>query len=508
MLIGDIFRNAARAVPDRSAAVLGDTVLTYAQIDSCANRTARALARLGISRGDRVVVWSATSLDTVPVFAALAKLGAVFAPVNAGLSAAEAMDTVLPADPALIVCDLDRVERAAEVSATTGMPVAHIAGLAGGASADAGEDRGASGAVTASLAALAGKEDESDFVSPDVTEHDPQVVFFTSGSTGRPKGAILSHRVNFLRTHPGSQLEPRGAMVCPYPLFHMGAWTIALQQWQARDAVIFLESADAASICAAIERHRATRLNSIPAVWRRVLDHLASPEGRHRDMTSVRFADTGTSATPLDLLEAIRAAMPNAVVRVFYGSTEAGAVAMLEDADLARKPGSCGPPAPFQQVRLDERGELCTRGPLLFSGYFGNPEATADALADGWYHTGDLAELDSDGYITIVGRARDVIRTGGESVTPSEVESVLADHPAVADLAVIGIPDVQWGEVVCAVVVTRAGAPAPTVEQLRSHCTGRLASYKHPRRVEVVDAIPRTPATNQVQRRLLVERLA
>ena len=141
-------------------------------------------------------------------------------------------------------------------------------------------------------------------------------------------------------------------------------------------------------------------------------------------------------------------------------------------------------------------------------GYFEAPEATAAALHDGWYHTGDLGVRDEEGYLSIVGRARDVLRTGGETVAPGEVETVLAGHPAVAEVAVVGLPDVRWGEVVCAVVVPATGrGDELSVEVLRAHCEGRLAGFKQPRRVEIVDTLPRTPATGQIQRTLLVERL-
>jgi acyl-CoA synthetase (AMP-forming)/AMP-acid ligase II len=263
---------------------------------------------------------------------------------------------------------------------------------------------------------------------------------------------------------------------------------------------VIFTSSDAGAICEAVERHDAARINAIPGVWRRILDHLAGST-----LPTLAFADTGTSATPLDLLRAIRAAAPNAQLRVFYGSTEAGNVAQLDHVDIERKPGSCGVPAPLQQVRI-EGGELWARSPLLFDGYFDNPEATAEALVDGWFRTGDLADVDDDGYLSIVGRARDVIRTGGETVVPVEVEAALADHPAVADIAVVGVPDAQWGEVVCAVVVAH-GEP-PTLDQLVAHCDGRLARFKQPRRLAVVERIPRTPATNQVQRRLIVEELS
>src|SRR5205823_4763197 len=238
--------------------------------------------------------------------------------------------------------------------------------------------------------------------------------------------------------------------------------------------------------------------------------------------------DTGTSATPPELIASIRRALPGTVTRIMYGSTEAGPATTLADHDLARKPGSVGLPCAGVDLRLGDdngdaagpggrrmgaagpggrrMGEVCLRSDFLMSGYFEDEESTAAALVDGWYHTGDVGSLDDEGYLSIVGRLRDVIRTGGETVAPVEVEAVIAGHPAVAEVAVVGIPDPEWGEVVCAVVVPAMDATVD-LAGVRAHCEGRLARHKHPRRLELAARLPRTSATGQVQRALLVERI-
>jgi len=485
MVIGDIFTNAARAVPDRPAAVLGETRVTFGELARRGEHAANVLDDLGVRAGDRVVCRTRTTLDVLPAFVGLAHLGAVFVPLAPGLLPAEAARTATAARPGLLITDGTGDAEDTALARTLGVPRYRL---------DHPPDATPGGRGP----------------RPRPLESDPHVLFFTSGSTGRPKGVVLSHRVNVLRTHPGSQLEPRGAMVCPYPLFHMGAWTIALQQWQARDTLVLVERPDGPAIVDAVRRHAATRLNCVPAVWRRVLDHLAAESaasGTPATLDTLRFADSGTSATPPELLDAIAAAAPHAVPRVFYGSTEAGNVTSLDGDDVFRKPGSCGVPSPFQRVEIAEDGEVLVSGPLLFDGYFDDEAATAAALPDGVFHTGDLGALDDDGYLRITGRVGDLVRTGGEAVAPTEIEAVLAHAPGVREVAVVGLPDAAWGEVLCAVVVPHSPGEPPDLAALRAYCAGRLATHKHPRRVVYAEELPRTAATGQVLRRVLVARI-
>src|SRR6266511_6317429 len=247
LLVGNVLRHAARHAPDRFAATLGDEELTFAQLEAQSNRVARILAARGVGHGDRVAWWGDTSLAALPVFFALAKLGAVFAPVNARLGPDEAAEIVGYARPRLLVVDDAHAELVQEIDT----PMATHAHLA-----DA--------ATHASAAAVQ---------SPALGERDPHVIFFTSGSTGRSKGVVLSHRASCLRSFPPLGADSDGGTVCMFPLFHMAGWSLALGCWQSRRPIHFVPAADAETLLHTAERRRATRIYLIPAVWARVLDH-------------------------------------------------------------------------------------------------------------------------------------------------------------------------------------------------------------------------------------------
>jgi acyl-CoA synthetase (AMP-forming)/AMP-acid ligase II len=484
LLIGDVFRRNAAQVPDRPAAWMDGATWTHRELDAAGNRLAHVLRRRGIRHGDRVATWADTSLDVLPLFVALAKLGAVFAPLNARFGVGEAEAVARLARPRLLVVDAAHAADEARLRAAAEIAEGCVLGAGGEL------DPRAAG-------------DEADLGEPALRETDAHVLFFTSGSTGRPKGVVLSHRANYLRSFQGVFRDAPERSVCMFPLFHMAAFTLALCAWQTRGEIA-LSAPTADALLETVARRRATRLYGIPAIWARILE--VAP-GAY-DTSSLREVDTGTSAVPIALVRALKERFPGSVTRIYYGSTEVGSGATLPDEDVLRKPGSVGLPAPGAELRLTGDGEVCIRSAYLCDGYFDDPEATQAALREGWFHTGDLGAIDEDGYLFIVGRSKEIIRTGGESVVPREVEAVLEEHPAVAEVAVVGVPDPHWGEVVCAAVVPVEGAAPPTLQDLQRHCEGRLAGFKKPRRIERVKALPRTAATGQVQRALLVQQIA
>lgn len=460
LLVHDILRTTAARVPGRIAVSYRGTQLTYGEQLELVERLVGVLAGRSVGRGDRVAWWADTNLHAGTLYYALAHLGAIFVPLNPRFSDQECQAVLDIVEPSFVVCD------------------EHHPG-------------------DVELSELLAQTPPSVVDLEPVHEHDPDVIFFTSGTTGQPKGVVLSHRANRLRTQ--ATAESKGVVMTMFPQFHWGGWSFCHNAWYGGDEYALVDGGNTTAILETMDRRRVTSFYGIPAVWRRIFE--ADRSGY--DLAALREANTGTSATPVELLETIAKTFPGTSTWIGYGATEAGGLCRLGPEDLFRKPGSVGLPSAGMHVRIVD-GELWVRSPQAFSGYFRNPEATAAAVVDGWYRTGDLVERDEEGYVWVVGRVKDMIRTGGETVAPAEVDVVLQRHQAVVDAAVAGVPDVDWGEVVTAFVVLRPGDTLD-LEALRRHCGDSLAGYKHPRRLVVVDAIPRTGPTGQVQRRLLVE---
>ena len=493
LLVGRILQRATDISPHSMAASLDGETVSFSDVNRRANQVARVLRGIGLAKGDRIASWTDISLRSLDAFFAAARLGAAFAPLNPALPFDEAAEVVAYLRPRLLLSDLAHLHAAAELARRLDLQLI-VAGMT--ASVGPGLDLDAE-AAAASAGPLEG---------PDPTDDLAHVIFLTSGSTGRPKGVALSHYASWMRSVPTGGatrlVAPGGGGdLCMFPLFHMAGWNALLCSWSLLQPIHLVTRTDGDHLLAQVERWRPATLYCIPAVWRRILDSTTS-----HDLSSLRYALTGTSTVSEQLLLEIKDRLPGTETTISYGSTEMGVASSLGDFDLFRKPGSIGRPNPgFEATVID--GELCLRGETVMTGYFDLPDETAAVLQDGWYRSGDLAVMDDEGYLSITGRRREIIRSGGETVAPSEVERALQGLPGVREVAVVGLPDDSWGEIVCAVVVLHPGAAAPTVAAVRAYLAPRLAAFKHPRAVACVEHLPRTAATGQVQRTRLRQSL-
>jgi fatty-acyl-CoA synthase len=447
-------RERARVTPDRTAIVFGERLVTYRELDECSDARAAALAARGLERGDRLATLTGNSPEHVEVFFACAKLGLILLPLNRRLAPAELEYQLVDAGPALLL-----VEDGLEVPATE-VPVEPLAAAPPGAG---------------SPPAL-------------VEDGDPLLLIYTSGTTGRPKGALLTHANCFwtnLSLDLVLGLTGDDVVLQTLPQFHVGGWNVQpLLAWW-RGATVVLERAfEPERVLRLIAERRITAMMGVPSTYL----FLAQQPGFERaDLSSLRLAVVGGAPMPEALLETWRSR--GVAIVQGYGLTEAAPnVLGLAPEDAVRKAGWAGRPYPYVEARLGEGDELLVRGPNVFAGYWRNPEASAAAFVEGgWLRTGDAAEQDGEGFFRIRGRLKDMFISGGENVYPAEIAAVLHEHPAVADAAVIGVPDERWGETGVAFVVGSA-----TEGELLELCRGRLAGYKVPRSIVFVEALPRS----------------
>ncbi|MDO5675947.1 MAG: AMP-binding protein [Propionibacteriaceae bacterium] len=486
--------DSARSYPDRVAIDDRGVVTTYGGLERRVSRLSERLTRAGYRAGDRIATVTGTSTDHVVWFFACARLGIALVPLSWRSSPSELAQALTASDPMLVVVEDAYGTLAGEALALlpTPIPTARFDTY---------------GVPLRSHASPAG---------PRRGPHndDPLLIIFTSGSTGRPKAAVLTHSTCFWTNLSLSRVVPLtrdDVVLAVLPQHHAGGWNIQpLLAWSVGATVVLERTFDARRILQLIPSRGITAMMGVPTHYRRLSEEYTFEEA---DLSTLRTAVVGGAPASAALLRTWH----ERDVRLTqgYGLTEAGPnVLCLPPEDALDRVGSAGRPYPHVEVTLADpitgerlagpgTGELLVRGPGLFAGYLADPVATDDALRDGWLHTGDLASRDAAGYYSILGRTDDVYISGGENIAPVEVEEALLTHPAVAQAAVVGVPDDVWGEVGHAHVVLRTGEQ-PTEAELIMHVRGQLAAFKAPAKVTFADALP-TAGIDKVSRRALRE---
>jgi len=503
----------AETNPDRQAVIAGDETVTYGRLAARAAAVAGDLKAVGIGRGDKVGLLFPNGPDYVAAFFAVAALGATIVPINPLLKSEEIAHILSDSEARLLIAHrlvLGEVEQA-----VAGAAQVEAVLVAGGASPDS--EQLSPGvpvrALADSWADAFAPVPPSNWVEAVDAEQDLVVLVYTSGTTGKPKGAMLTH-VN-LTSAVGSALDALkltrdDRFLAVLPLCHIyGLAVVMLGTVSRGGTVIVLEKFEVVPALKAIERERVTLLPAVPAMYQFMVMEL---EKGGYDVSSVRLCISGASALAAELIPQIERAFGAPLIEG-YGMTETSCVSSLNPIDGLRKPGSVG--VDFTNVTIaiiDEEGgilppgpehvgEIAVKGSNVMRGYYRNPEATAECIIDGYFRTGDLGYKDEDGYLYIVGRKKELIIRGGQNIYPREVEEAILRMPAVAEVAVIGVPDKFMGERVKAVVVVRAGESLDE-EAVKAFCAARLAEYKVPRLVEFVAALPRN-STGKVLKRLL-----
>jgi malonyl-CoA/methylmalonyl-CoA synthetase len=454
------------------AATPAGQVLTAAQLEEESRAAALRLAGAGLVSGDRIVLSAAASIDLIVAYVAAHRLGLVVVPMNTAYGAEEIAHIVRNTTPAGAI--VDDARRGGAIAAVRDECRIFGCDVAGSALADAELDRS--------------------------TRETPALICHTSGTTGLPKGAVLTSG-NLLASAQAVRLawrwSPEDRLALMLPLFHLHGLGVGLNgTLLAGASVLVLGGFDMAVLRDGVDELGATMFFGVPTMYHRLA---GSPLGEC--LRRLRLCVSGSAPLPAEIHQRIADHTGQRVLER-YGMTET-VMLVSNPYDGERRPGTVGFPLPGVEVRLAaSNGEIHVRGPNLFAGYWGLPDATTASFTDdGWFTTGDLGAWDDDGYLRIVGRSKELIISGGYNVYPREVEDVLRAHPAVADVAVVGQPSVEWGETVVAVVVRNGRVKA---DELTAFCAGRLAPYKRPRAVRFVDDLPRN-ALGKVLRDQLVD---
>ena len=490
----DWIAHFARRTPEKIAVVdlSSERRVSYVRFDSRISRLASHLRhQLGVGRGDRVAVLALNTTDTLEVQFACGRLGAVFVPLNTRLTVPELQFIVGDCSPKVMVHDADLAEAALTVARLCGVSSTLLLGP--------------TGSYEAGIAA-AGPLDKIE----EVTLDDTSTIMYTSGTTGQPKGAIITHGMTFwncVNLGGPAYITPSSVLLTVLPLFHTGGLNCYTNPvLHAGGTVLIMRQFDPALALKLIS-DPAQGINvffGVPSIYQFMAQHAAFESA---DFSRLIIGGVGGAPMPVPLLQLWEAR--GVALQQGYGMTETSpAVLALDREDAVRKAGSAGKPVLHTEVRVvrpdgancaaGELGELWVKGPNITPGYWNRPDANKSSFTDGWLHTGDATRVDEEGFYYIVDRWKDMYISGGENVYPAEVENVLHQLAAIAEAAVIGVPDAQWGEVGMAIVAVKPGRSI-TEGEILSHCVANLARFKCPHLIRFVDALPRN-ATGKIHK--------
>lgn len=503
--LGDVLRRTAQRFPDKVGIICGKVEWTYAEFDRLCTRLVNSLSAAGVEFGDRVAVLSRNSHAFAALRFALARMGAVIVPINFMLNADE-VAFILKSSGAKTLLVGAGFEVQGATAAAKDTSVERMFWLP---SEDENERPPEGVATFDQLLA----QDAPAVPLPAVDSRSMLQIIYTSGTESLPKGAMLSHDAvlwQYVSCIVEGDMKAGDVLLHALPLYHCAQLDVFLGPG------VYLGMTNVITgqpkpdvILPLIAQHCVNSFFAPPSIW---ISLLRSPLFESTDLSSLEKAYYGASIMPVEVLKEMQVSMPRVRLWNFYGQTEMAPVAtVLQPEDQLSRAGSAGRPALNVETRVvdddmcdvapGEIGEIVHRSPQLMSGYYNDPEKTAAAFQGGWFHSGDLAVYDTDGYITVVDRKKDMIKSGGENVSSREVEEVIFRIPAVSEVAAIGLPDPYWVEAVTAVIVLRAGHTA-TEEDVVAFCKQNMAHFKVPKRVVFTDALPKNPSGKLLKREL------
>lgn len=504
--IGDMARRAATKYGDKTAIIFRDLKLSFYDLEREARRFANLMTGYGIKKGDRVALYAYNSPYYPISMLGLAKIGAIQVPINYMLNAEEIAYIVNHSGSRIFIVEDALYPIIAESkSEFTAVERWGFIPLAGTRVPD-----GFFG-LESELQEMSREEPQVDVSPEDIVQ-----IPYTSGTESKPKGAMLSHRALMSQYHScifDGRYEADDVSLHALPLFHCAQLHCFLMPYLYVGATnVIMHKADPLEMIRLIEKYQITHMFAPPTVWIGILNH---PEFKDHNHRSLKKAAYGASIMPVEVIKQLAVTFRGLQLWNYYGQTEMGPVAtILKPEDQLLKPGSAGKPVLNVETRLMDDdgkfvpagtvGEIVHRSGHVMSGYLNDPEKTEEAFAFGWFHSGDLGRFDEDGYLYVVDRKKDMIKTGGENVASREVEEVLYRYPGIEEAAVIGLPDPKWIEIVAAVVVPKEGVSIHEKE-LISYCKENLAGFKCPKKILVVDQLPKNPSGKILKRELKEE---